>query len=80
VTLGREAIRDKSKIVRYRGCMLLAYSQRKDVLSDLKGALQALGKGPGTDDPSAAIDAIESGNHHYFVDRTHSGKLKLSIS
>ena len=28
----------------------------------------------------AAIDAIESGNHNFFVNRDHSGKMTLTIS
>src|SRR5512145_2286641 len=43
VTLGREAIRDRSKVVRYRACMLLAYAQRKDSLPDLREAQMRLG-------------------------------------
>jgi len=77
--LGVEAIKDKSKAVRYRGAMLLAYSQRADALPSLRAALHSLNGRPGADDLMAAIDAIESGNHHFFVDRTHSGKMKLTI-
>jgi hypothetical protein len=80
VTLGREAIRDKSKVVRYRACMLLAYAQRKDSLPDLREAQMRLGNNPGADDVAAAIDAIESENQHYFVDRHHTGKMRLTIS
>jgi hypothetical protein len=79
VLVGREAIRDKSKMVRYRGCMLLAYAQREDTLPELKEVLKGLGSGAGSDDVRAAIDAIEHKNHNYFVDRKHSGKITLAI-
>jgi hypothetical protein len=78
-TLGREAVRDKSRIVRYRGSMLLSYSLRKEVLPDLESALQWWAGGPGEDDLRAAIDAIESQNHHYFIDREHTGKMFLNL-
>ena len=70
---------DKAKGVRYRGAMLLAYSLRKDVLPQLRAALETLADGPGAGDLAAAIDAIENENHNYFVDRTHSGKIMLTI-
>lgn len=77
VALGLNAIRDRSKVVRYRGAMLLAYSQRPDVVPHLRSALHAVSEG--ADDIAAAIDAIEHRNHDFFVDREHSGKVKLSI-
>jgi len=79
IALGLAAIVDKAKGVRYRGAMLLAYSQRSDVLPQLQAALRALANGPGADDLAAAIDAIENRNHNYFADRTHSGKITLEI-
>lgn len=79
LALGLEAIVDRSKIVRYRGAMLLAYSQRKDALPYLRAALVSLRDGPGADDLLAAIDAIENANHNYFVDREHSGKMKWEV-
>jgi hypothetical protein len=79
LALGYAAIVDKAKGVRYRGAMLLAYSLRKDALSPLRSALDTLAGGPGADDLAAAIDAIENENHNYFVDRTHSGKVMLTI-
>jgi hypothetical protein len=79
VTLGREALRDRSGPVRYRGCMLLAYSLRRDLLSELREQLMAAGPRSDRDDLRAAIDAIENGNANYFVDRDHSGKVTLTI-
>lgn len=77
VQLGLEALRDKSKVVRYRACELLAYSQRKDLLKNLEASLASYPSSH--EDIRAAIDAIESENHHYFVDRDHSGKVTLTI-
>jgi hypothetical protein len=79
VTIGTEGIRDRSKVVRYRASMLLAYAQRKDTLPALRDAVGALPERPPKEDLLAAIDAIESGNHHYFIDRDHTGMIKLEI-
>lgn len=80
VALGREALHDRSRPVRFRACELLAYSLREDVLVDLKGALAPMGNGPEAEDVRAAIDAIESRNHNHFVDRDHSGKMTWTIA
>ncbi|MBN1801327.1 MAG: hypothetical protein JW891_07465 [Candidatus Lokiarchaeota archaeon] len=79
ITLGKVAIKDKSKIVRYRGCMLLAYSLRKDVIPFLRQALKEVPLNS-REDVIATIDAIENENHHFFVDRNHSGKVTLNIN
>jgi len=78
VQLGREALNDRAHAVRYRACLLLAYSQEQGVLADLRAALLAA-PASSREDITAAIDAIESRNHHYFVDRDHSGKITLNI-
>ncbi len=57
--------------------MLLAYSQR-EVLPDLRAALAGAPKET-QEDILAAIDAIESHNHNFFVDRDHSGMVTLTI-
>jgi hypothetical protein len=80
IALGKEAIADRSKVVRYRGCMLLAYSQKREALLPLKEVLEKTQDAEGRADLLAAIDAIESGNHNFFVDREHSGKVTLTIS
>jgi hypothetical protein len=74
--LGLLALDDKSKQVRYRATMLLAYAQRREALGPLR---KLLGQGRSAEDASAAIDAIESKNHHYFVDREHSGMMTMNI-
>jgi hypothetical protein len=79
VALGRDALHDRSKVVRYRACMLLAYSLRRDALPELREVLQSLEGKAGHEDVEAAIDAITRQNHHYFIDRVHSGKVTLTI-
>jgi hypothetical protein len=76
--LGLEALEDKSKIVRYRACMLLSYAQRSSALIPLQLALERA-KGDTSSDITAAIDAIASKNHNFFVDREHSGMMTLNI-
>jgi HEAT repeat protein len=78
VQFGREALNDPAQAVRYRACMLLAYSQDEASLEDLRAALS---KAPtnSQEDVAAAIDAIVSRNHNYFVDRDHSGKTTMNV-
>jgi HEAT repeat protein len=71
--LGVDALQDKASIVRYRACGLLAYSLRRDALPHLQ-ALLAHKDRKTVEDAQAAMDAIKSQNHHYFVDRHHSGR------
>jgi hypothetical protein len=71
--IGLAAIEDRSSVVRYRGCCILAYSLRADALPHLKKLL-AHSDNKTREDATAAIDAIEHGNHHLFVDRSHSGQ------
>lgn len=78
VQLGLQAIKDRSKVVRYRACMLLAWSLRTDALPTLREAL-AQSESPETmADLEAAIDAIENNNSNYFVDRDHSGRVTMN--
>ena len=74
--LGIESIKDKSKKVRYRACMLLAVSQNIKAIPYLKPLLNVSGS---QEDAKAAIDAIENKNHNYFVDRDHSGMVTLNV-
>lgn len=73
VALGLAALGDRSKIVRYRACGLLAYSLNHQALAPLS----VLYEDP---DPlvrssaEAAVLAIRRGNHHLFVDRDLSGR------
>ena len=74
--LGLSALGDRSGVVRYRATMLLAYAQNIDAVGPLK---ELLDRGLSVEDARAAIDAIESKNHNFFVDRMHSGKIKMNI-
>lgn len=71
--LGLRACGDRSRLVRHRACGLLAYSLRSDALSQLE-PLTRHRDARTVADARAAIDAIRSRNHHYFVDRDHSGR------
>lgn len=75
--LGLDALQDRSKVVRYRACLLLAVAQRREAIPYLR-ALVASDRS--REDALAAIDALEHGNQHLFVDREHSGKVALHIS
>ena len=78
LTLGLEALADRAHAVRNRACALLAFSQRTDMLPMLRARLEAVpddSKG----DLCAAIDAIESRNHNFFLDRDHSGKVAWNV-
>ncbi len=75
VEIGKLAVFDRSKRVRFRGCGLLAYSLRLNVIDTLRHA-QLLVPEQEVPDFTAAIDAIENQNHHYFYDRDHSGMVK----
>ena len=74
--LGIKALGDKSKVVRYRACMLLAVAQNPDAISHLE---QLLENDSSKEDAAAAIDAIKNKNHNYFVDRGHTGKTLLKV-
>lgn len=77
--IGLMAIEDRSSIVRYRGCGILAYSLRSDALPFLKQKLTH-SDDKTVADIKAAIDAIENGNHHYFIDRAHSGRSFWTVN
>jgi hypothetical protein len=72
------ALGDRSRIVRHRACTLLACSLRPDAISNLRKILD-YSDAATVADSGAAIDAIEHRNHHYFVDRDHSGKVALNF-
>lgn len=77
--LGVEALMDRSAVVRYRACMLLAYSLKTSVLPDLKRAMVHVKDKRSLGDFLAAVDAITHQNSNYFVDRNHSGDITLNV-
>ena len=75
VDLATRALTDEAELVRREACAVLAFSLREDVLP----ALEALASRP--DDAArewavAAMDAITHRNHHYFLDRAHTGTIR----
>lgn len=78
IELALLAVKDKAKVVRYRACMLLACSQRKELLPKLHDLLAQVAEDTKAD-LLAAIDAIEVQNHNYFVDRDRSGLTTLTV-
>jgi hypothetical protein len=72
--MGITAARDRSYAVRYYACALLAYSLRADALPVLSVLLKHADRRT-SQDAAAAIDAIRSKNHHFFVDRDHTGRV-----
>lgn len=72
--LARFALNDKSWKVRYDACKTLAYALDKESVPFLRELLSHKHEGTRAD-AAAAIDAIENGNHHLFVDREHTGKV-----
>lgn len=80
VELGREALSDRSKVVRYRACMLLAVSLDKASLPALRNAESESDQDEETiGNIRAALNAIENQNQHLFVDRENSGKMTLNV-
>jgi len=71
--LGLRALDDKSYMVRYRACMVLAYALRAEAIPALAALLQHADART-REDAARALDAIRHQNHHYFVDRAHSGR------
>ena len=78
VALGVLAITDKSQAVRYRACMLLAYSLELGALPALRAAITSTPESS-REDIAAAIHAIETRNEHHFVDRKHTGRMTLTV-
>jgi hypothetical protein len=79
VSLALSALADRSYIVREYACSILAYSLRLDVIPQLT-SLQAHSDPKTRASAAAAIDAISSKNHHYFVDRSHSGSTFWGVN
>ncbi|MCE9545112.1 MAG: hypothetical protein K8T25_06295 [Planctomycetia bacterium] len=77
--LGVAGLGDRASVVRYRACGLLAYSLRHDALSYLEALLTHQDRKT-AEDARAAIDAIKCNNHHYFVDREHTGQMFWEVN
>ena len=77
--MGIIATQDRSYVVRYYGCALLAYSLRPEALPALSPLLKHSDERT-VEDARAAIDAIKRKNHNFFTDRDHSGKVFWSYA
>ena len=75
--LGLLACKDKATLVRYRASGLLAYSLKNEAVPHLERLLDHR-DAKTVEDAVAAIDAIKSQNHHYFVDRNPFGASVLA--
>jgi hypothetical protein len=78
IELALLALHDKAKVVRYRACMLLACSQKTELLPLLHDMVAGVPEDTKAD-LMAAIDAIEYQKVDYFVDRDHSGMTSLVV-
>ena len=79
ITLGLAGLKDRVGLVRYRACGVLAYSLRHETLPELRGLLSHNDQRT-VADARVAIDAIEHQNHHLFVDRGHTGRVKWDVA
>jgi hypothetical protein len=77
--LGIAALQDRATLVRYRACGLLAYSLRREAIAHLKKLRRHSDKET-ADDARAAIDAIKKQNHHFFIDRRHTGQVHWRVN
>jgi hypothetical protein len=77
--LGLAALADKATQVRHRACGLLAYALRREAVPRLTPLLQHADPRTAAD-AKAAIDAITHLNHHYFVDRAHTGRARWQVN
>jgi hypothetical protein len=73
--LGLTALADRARMVRYRACGVLAYSLNTEAIPALERLLSH--PDPRTvEDAQAALDAIRLQNHHYYIDRGHTGMVR----
>jgi hypothetical protein len=78
IELGLLAVLDKAKVVRYRGCKLLAYSLNKELIPELELMIGSVREDTKAD-LLAAIDAIKCQNFNYFADRQHTGMITIHV-
>jgi hypothetical protein len=71
--LGITALQDKATLVRYRACSLLAYALRREAIPFLSQLTHHPDRKT-VADALAEIRAVESKNHHLFIDRAQSGQ------
>ena len=77
--MGITATEDPAYAVRYCACALLAYSLRADALPVLSVLVKHADRRT-SEDARAAIDAIRNKNQHFFLDRNHTGKIRMEYA
>src|SRR5579871_149611 len=77
--LGLAALSDRATLVRYRACMVVAYSLREDALPELQ-TLLSHADAKTVADARAAIAAIREKNHHLFLDRQRTGRRFWTVN
>lgn len=80
VELGLLALADKSYMVRYRACGLLAYALDSDALAALDRVARHDPREMVAHSALAAMNAIKAGNHNLFADRSLSGRTSWSVN
>lgn len=78
-TIALRCLADPSWMVRMQACAILAYALSADAIPSLKKLLEHPDSRT-RDHAAAAIDAISNRNHHYWVDRDHSGRCFWSVN
>ena len=78
VALAVDALEDRSYMVRWRACEVLAYSLDRAVLPYL-AALLGHGDDRTVEDARGALRAIESQNHHLFKDPDDTGAIRWMV-
>ena len=76
--LGLAALSDRATPVRYRACGLLAYSLNAEAIPALEQLL-CRPDAKTVEDATAALDAIRHQNHHYYLDRGHTGMVRWEV-
>lgn len=72
--LGLAALDDRSYMVRYRACALLAYSLREDVIPTIEAVAKADDSEFVRSNAQKALNAIKARNHHLWADSSLSGR------
>lgn len=78
--LGLAGLTDKSYMVRYRACGLLAYGLREDAIPSLRRVATDDARELVAHSALAAINAILARNHNLFADRSLSGRTSWSVN
>jgi hypothetical protein len=79
VDLARIALVDRAYLARSEACAILAYSLKDEVVPELELLLGHTHRETRAD-AAAAVDAIRHKNHHFFVDRKHTGSTFWNVN